>query len=195
MSRSGAADPASAEAIARTVGATVGRRRGNSGPGLSPASVVAIAAGTRLVVASPNGATISAAFHGKTVFAACLRNALAVAGELTRLAGHLGVVPAGERWPDGSLRPAFEDLIGAGAIIARLSGEKSPAALAAAAAFEAARTDLAPHLHDCPSGRELIDWGYARDVEIAAELDVSTAVPRLIEGAYRDAHATSLPKG
>jgi 2-phosphosulfolactate phosphatase len=36
----------------------------------------------------------------------------------------------------------------------------------------------------CSSGRELIEQGFAEDVAIAAELDSSTAVPVLRDGAF-----------
>jgi phosphosulfolactate phosphohydrolase-like enzyme len=39
-------------------------------------------------------------------------------------------------------------------------------------------------LRDCGSGRELIERGFAPDVEIAAELDVSRNVPRLVNLAF-----------
>ena len=40
----------------------------------------------------------------------------------------LHVIPAGELWPDGGLRPAIEDLLGAGAIIHHLDLPCSPEA-------------------------------------------------------------------
>jgi len=53
-------------------------------------------------------------------------------------------VPAGEQWPDGSLRPAYEDLVGAGAVANRLlaldpSVELTPEAEASVLAFRALR--------------------------------------------------------
>jgi 2-phosphosulfolactate phosphatase len=139
----------------------------------------------RLVLPSPNGATLSLEAGPGPVFAGCLRNASAVA----RAAGAAGkrvlVLPAGERWPDGSLRPCLEDWLGAGAILDALSGPCSPEAETARAAFRALRADLPRVLHDCTSGQELVEAGYAQDVDLAAALNVSDTVPVLLEGAYR----------
>jgi 2-phosphosulfolactate phosphatase len=40
-------------------------------------------------------------------------------------------------------------------------------------------------LCDALSGRELIEGGYSGDVDLAAELNVSDAAPRLVDGAFR----------
>ena len=151
---------------------------------LSPASLTSIPPGTRLVLASPNGASIcgDAEELGAVVIAGCLRNASAVAAAAAR-AGDVGVVAAGERWPDGSLRPAIEDLLGAGLILAALAGEPSAEARAAIAAAETVPLD---DLRSCASARELIERGFAEDVELALERDVSTVVPRLRDGGFVD---------
>jgi 2-phosphosulfolactate phosphatase len=144
----------------------------------------------RLVLPSPNGSATSRrlASTGVTVVGGCLRNASAVgAWVAARSPGSVAVVAAGERWPDGSLRPALEDLLGAGAVLAALGGERTPDAAAAVAAYVDARGELATRLRDCPSGRELIGRGFAEDVEIAAELDASAVVPVLRDGVFRDA--------
>jgi 2-phosphosulfolactate phosphatase len=172
-------------------GAVLAGRRGSSSWSLSPSSLFDIPAGTRLALPSPNGATlsVSAATHGATVLAACLRNASAVATAALacRADGAIGVVPAGERWPGDGLRPAIEDLLGAGAVVAALArhgvGPCSPEALAAADAFEAAlRRGLADALVACSSGRELAVGGFGADVALAAERDVSGAAPVLDNG-------------
>lgn len=184
-----------------------GRREGlaEGRVSLSPASLVTATGIERLVLPSPNGSTISAllAGCGAAVVAASLRNATAVAawlGPRVMAGGTVAVLAAGERWPDGSLRPAVEDLWGAGAVIAALAarlpgalgpdsevlGAVSPEAAAAAAAYAAVRQDIAAHLRASASGRELIDAGFGADVEFAAEADRSLAVPVLTGDAFRD---------
>jgi 2-phosphosulfolactate phosphatase len=156
--------------------ALVAGPRGGDGFSLSPKSLMDLKTGDRIVLPSPNGSALSFAARdlGKTVITACLRNAEAVARALADFESVL-VVPAGERWPDGSLRPCVEDWVGAGAIISYLSGSVSPEADLASVAFEV----FGSRLRDCVSGRELIKRGFEDDVEFACELNASEEVPRL----------------
>lgn len=161
---------------------------------LSPPTLAGIEAGTLIVLPSPNGATLSvqARERSQFVMAGCLRNASAVARAALRLAAGrpIAVIPAGERWPeDDSLRPAIEDLLGAGAIVAGLAAgglTPSPEAQVAAAAFEAT-SDLGEAIAESVSGRELRDIGFGRDVTYATALDASDAAPLLQDGAYAQA--------
>lgn len=157
---------------------------------LSPAALAAAPAPARLVLPSPNGSSIAAASVG-TVVACSLRNVAAVAHWLWERAGTpenpVSVIAAGERWPDGSLRPALEDLLGAGALLSALAELEdyafSPEAEAAMATFRG--TASVPNaVRRCASGLELAHMGFADDVEIAVELNVSTSVPVLTEGAF-----------
>jgi 2-phosphosulfolactate phosphatase len=88
-------------------------------------------------------------------------------------------------------RPAVEDLWGAGGFLAALAdhgvGSLSPEARAAAAAYRETADDLPALLKECAGGRELIGYGFAEDVAIAAELDASESVPVLGELAFRSA--------
>lgn len=151
---------------------------------LSPESLLGVTRGTRLVLPSQNGArlTAMAARVAGRVFVASLRNASAVARALP--GGEIVVVPAGERWPDGSLRFAVEDWLGAGAVIASLPGERSSEAELAASAFETSRAELARILAGSVSGRELIARGFAADVEIAVDVDASGVVPAVDENGW-----------
>ena len=126
---------------------------------------------------------------GPVFFAGCLRNARAVAAAAARAGQRVAVIPAGERWRedahgDRSLRPAAEDLIGAGAIIDRLTGRRSPEAELAVAAFRVARDRLPAFLLACSSGREHAAKGTEGDMTLAAQLDVSDFAPRLVAGAF-----------
>jgi 2-phosphosulfolactate phosphatase len=127
---------------------------------------------------------LAAASLGALVLAGCLRNASAVAARARQVGKRITVVPAGERWPNGTLRPAVEDWVGAGAVLRALPGRRSPEAQSAIAAFEDFAEDLRARLLSCSSGRELTERGFARDVELAAQVDVSTVAPVLKDNAF-----------
>jgi 2-phosphosulfolactate phosphatase len=193
---------ASAEAFAREKGALLAVSRGRTTPeqpySLSPVSLEALPPGARLVLPSPNGSTLAAvaAEAGATVIAGCLRNARAVATAARALGQAVTVIAAGERWEgsDEPLRPAMEDMVGAGAILAALRPTApSPEAIAAIAVYAAAAAALLPFVAACSSGRELIALGYADDVEIAAHLDASETVPLLRDGAFRSSPPNPSP--
>ena len=177
--------------------ASVAEVADGSGPralSLSPASLAVLSAGDVIVLPSPNGSHCStvAATLCATVVGGCLRNAGAVARWVVDAAegGAVGVVPCGETWPGGGLRPAVEDLLGAGAIVSELAGERScsPEAAAALAAFRSARPEIASALAESASGRQLRDRGLEDDVAWASEVDVSECVPVLgADGGYRGA--------
>jgi 2-phosphosulfolactate phosphatase len=184
-------DRAGARAAAAAAGAVVAEPRSSAGGrySLSPPSLVGIPPGTSLLLPSPNGSRLSLAGGPVPVFTGCLRNAAAVAAAVRAVAGDgaVGVVPAGELWSDGSLRPAIEDMLGAGAILDALGVSLSAEARVARDAFRAALPDLATILRTSVSGQELIGRGFAEDVEFAAAYNLSTAVPVLRDGVYRAA--------
>jgi 2-phosphosulfolactate phosphatase len=175
-------------------GAEVADGSGPRGLTLSPATLTGLGPGDRMVLPSANGSHCSAlaAGLGTTVIGGSLRNATAVAGWLLRKSpgGPVAVVPCGERWPDGSLRPAVEDHIGAGAIVAALADAdpsltRSPEARAADTVFRSALSDLSGALSQSASGSQLRFRGMGDDIAWAAALDVSRGVPVLgADGAY-----------
>lgn len=178
-----------AHALARSLEAVLaGTRAHREGPSLSPSSMLDLPEGTRLVLPSPNGSAITHALRGTpcTVVAGCLRNASAVARFVSDFRRVL-LVPGGERWGDGSLRVAYEDLVGAGAIVSRLVGldpsvQLSPESQVARLAF-----DHRQPLALAPSGIELVERDYASDVDLAEQVDVSGTVPVLREGHFQAA--------
>jgi 2-phosphosulfolactate phosphatase len=175
-----------AAAFAESVGAELALpERRKDKYGLAPSSLVNISAGTRLVMPSANGAALSMNPFSKPLLAGCLRNAKAVARAARKRGRSIAIIPAGEMLKDGDgRRPAFEDLVGAGAIAANLGGGTSPQADAAASAFRQARGDLENWLSACESGRELIERGFPEDVALAAQLDVSECAPELVDKAF-----------
>ena len=178
-------DSAAAD-FARTHGAELAGRRREARYSLAPQSYLEAPAGLRCVLPSPNGArvTLAAAATRTIVLAGCLRNARAVAEAAQHLGSTFNVIPSGERWLDGSLRPALEDALGAGAILSRLPGSLSPEAEAAVAMFEHYRDTLLAALERCGSGRELDERGHHQDRIIAGSLDVSSCVPRFDGTAF-----------
>ena len=121
------------------------RRAAGGGLSLSPQSLLAVSPGLKLMLPSPNGSRLSLEVSGKTVLAGCLRNARAVAEAAMTCAdgGDVAVIAAGERWPDGSLRPAIEDWLGAGSILRHIDLAFSAEAEAARLAYSSAGPDVA----------------------------------------------------
>ncbi len=176
----------SAARFATSIDAVLADGATPTGHSLSPVSLLTISPGAAVVLPSPNGSRCAtlAAEKDATVVAACLRNASAVADWLRHRPRPLLVVAAGETWPDGSLRPAVEDMVGAGAVIDAIGGSASPEAAAAGHAWRAFERDPWQLLSTCSSGRELIARQRIEDVRYAAESNVSTVVPVLLGGAF-----------
>lgn len=153
---------------------------------LSPAAMLAYDGARRIVLPSPNGATIAAllADGGAQVVAASLRNAAAVGRHLATAVGsgaRVALVAAGERWPGGTLRPAIEDLAGCGAVLAALLAAAPGTSVSPEARLAlTALADLTPEaLLTCASGAELVAKGFADDVRAASQRDVDDVVPVL----------------
>ena len=181
---------AAAKAAAQAGAVLASATRAGGQYSLAPSSLETILPGTKLLLPSPNGSRLSLMGGEAKVFAGCLRNAVAVARAALRAAagGDVAVIPAGERWrSDDSLRPAVEDLIGAGAILDALGLDLSPEARVARDDYRSAKSTLAVTISQSVSGRELIDRGLPRDVELAVQTGVSAVAPRLIDGLYRNA--------
>jgi 2-phosphosulfolactate phosphatase len=179
-------------ALARQYGAEAAVSRRDVPEGgrfsLSPATYLHLEAGTRVVLASPNGATCSC-YTGQVpfLFVGALVNAQAMAAVISSLLEQedlaVTVIACGERWnsptEDGSLRVAIEDYLGAGSILSYLDHEKSPEARVCEGAFMNVRDDLDTILWECASGQELREIGFGGDVQHAARLNVYQTVPYL----------------
>ncbi len=191
---------AAAFAASRQAVLAVGRSEaGATGVSLSPISVRAAATGNgplarskRLVLPSPNGSAIAKAMaeRGAVVIGACLRNATAVARWIVQN-GHgqpVAVIASGERWPGDLLRPAIEDMWGAGAVIAELQAlgirTSSPEADAAVATYRDVKGHLAASLAACASGRELTADGFGAEIAVATEVGSTGVVPILRGDAF-----------
>lgn len=129
-------------------------------------------------------AVIAGGFRNRTAVAEWVLARQAEKGDRFTVA----VIGAGEAREDGSIRFAVEDLLGAGAIVDALAGVGidycSPEAAAACAAFTSLRNAVGHLVSASASGKELIERGFVRDTELAAQVDVSTVVPVLREYAF-----------
>lgn len=153
------------------------------GPSLSPSSLLLLPAGARVVLPSLNGANcaLAAADTGAAVVAGSLRNASAVAKYVSASAGPVGVIAAGDLAPDGTMRPAVEDILGAAAILRLLPGSRSPEAAVAEAGFS---SDPFEMVRDSASARQLASVGHGEDADWAAQLDASGCVPVLVGDVF-----------
>ena len=191
------------DAYAASNNAVAAKLREHGGFSLSPTDLLTSQPNSRIVLPSPNGSALSFAARdlgAARVLAGCLRNASATAMHARACLssterGHnaIAVIAAGERWGNATqpLRPAVEDLIGAGAILLALDPSAavanpmcSPEAAAARAAFQHARPRLFDALCASGSGRELLDRGWEDDVATSAAHDVTTVVAELVQNAF-----------
>lgn len=180
-------------ALGRAEAREVAQRQPRPPVSLSPAHMASALPVARVVLPSPNGSAISfgLAEEGITVVGACLRNRHAVARWLQPRLGRDGIVAiiaAGEQWTDGSLRPAAEDIWGAGAVAAALaelgvSGVSGEATLAGEW-FHAMEHRMVEGLSATASGQELIEKGFEDDMRVASRTDASTVVPVLDGDAF-----------
>lgn len=162
---------------------------------LSPTTFLNIEPGTRVVLASPNGATCSRyAEQVPYLFVGALINAKAIAAVVSSLIKQselsVTVIACGERWnpptEDGPLRFAIEDYLGAGAILSYLHYAKSPEARVCEGAFLQVQHDLQALLWDCDSGQELREKGFGEDVIRASQLNIYETVPHMSDGYLKD---------
>jgi len=174
---------------ARKIGAKTAspdRRFSDKGYSLSPVSIQRISEGESLVLPSPNGSAISfrARDAGITVFSGCFRNLSATAEACSGFRRVL-VVPCGERWPDGSIRPSVEDYAAAGGIIAAMGrGSCSPEAQSAIAAWHFYQTQNLLPLHECSSALELQQRGFNEDIALCLEVDTAKLACQLYGDFY-----------
>jgi 2-phosphosulfolactate phosphatase len=160
---------------------------------LSPVALQTAPVVADLVLPSPNGSAICAAAGatGRPVLAGNLRNAPAVGRWLLNqgygtTGAPVGVIAAGERWPDGTLRPCVEDQLGAAAVLDGLAGAAGGLSVEAAVALAALASvpDVPAAVRGCVSGRELAGLGFAGDVEAAVRVGSSEVVPLLRGGVF-----------
>lgn len=177
------------------VGRLEAARSGCRAPSLSPAALLTCDPVARLVLPSPNGSAISEALRlgQRSVAIGCLRNADATARHAQRAleaGATVTFIAAGERWEgDNSLRPCLEDHLGAGAALAAVAAagfadRMSPEARAAALLYSMHSGTVPATIRDCVSGRELHARGFDADTDAAVDINVSTHVPVVIDGAF-----------
>ncbi len=151
---------------------------------LSPYSLLDIPPDTKLILPSPNGSALSLSTGNTLTLCGCLRNFRSVAAYAMNYGKRISVIPAGERWEDGSIRFALEDLFGAGAILSCLKGKLSPESILAINVYHSLHNEETDTLKRCSSGSELIEKGFEVDVYLAADMNVSECIPVLKNGYY-----------
>jgi 2-phosphosulfolactate phosphatase len=164
-------------------------------PTLSPVTFSENHQNKSYVLSSLNGAYCTwIASKVPALLIGSLLNASAVAAAANGIQHETGaaitVVPSGEMWNEtreneDCLRPPIEDYLGAGAILSKLYGEKSPEAQVCIAAFNGTKEYLNELIWDCGSGRELRERGYEADVLHCSHLDATAAVPILRDGHFK----------
>lgn len=200
---------AAARRRARALGARAllaGERRGDPPPGFdlgnSPVEAAARARGRTLVLTTTNGTLACERLVGqgggtdaRPVYAAALPNVSAVAARLAADAGRLGADAVGVVCAGQDGHDTAEDLLVAGALIARLpaSWARDDGALVAEWAWRAGGADPVGALAACPNGKTLLDQGYRADIAWAGRLDTAPCLPSLATPPDGPPRFVSLP--
>jgi 2-phosphosulfolactate phosphatase len=134
--------------------------------------------GKRLVMTTTNGTRAAIAAAGfDTIYAASFNNLTSVVNALSH-ENEISIVCAGT---DGEVTD--EDLLLAGAILDRLSysGDDSAATdtLKLWRSFHTSGTPLSEYLGNTLGGRNLVLAGYQDDIHFCAEIDNTTALPKV----------------
>lgn len=161
------------------------KRKYTDGYSLSPTSLMKITPQTKLVLPSPNGSTLSLATGATPTLCGCLRNAKAVANLAKEYGKKISIIAAGEQWTDKTIRFAFEDLVGSGAIISYLTGCLSPESKVGLSVFKDSIPTLFNDIKNCSSGKELMERGFENDIILACELNSSNNVPGLTDNYFQ----------
>lgn len=154
---------------------------------LSPVSINNIIPGTKLVLPSPNGSELSLSTGGTRTLCACLRNSRAVAEYALSAGGNISVIPAGEKWKNGSMRFALEDYLGAGAVISYLRGNLIGNAEDAMLSYKSFKKNIYKTIAKSVSGVELTEKGFDDDIIAACEINASGSLPLLHDKMYINA--------
>jgi 2-phosphosulfolactate phosphatase len=166
-------------------------------PTLSPVTFNQNHMGKKYVLCSLNGALCSwVGSKVPSLLIGSLLNASAVASYVNQLQAQTGtaitIIPCGEQWDhvqnrENNIRPAIEDYLGAGAVLSKLNGVKSPEAELCASAFKSVEAKIPDLIWDCGSGRELRVRGHEKDVAHASRVDAFQTVPILTDSYFINA--------
>jgi 2-phosphosulfolactate phosphatase len=166
-------------------------------PTLSPITFSQVHANKKYVLCSLNGALCTwVASKVPALLIGSLLNASTVAKVANQFRSktnaNISIIPCGEQWNDvkdgeNRLRPSIEDYLGAGSILSKLEGEKSPEAEVCVGAFLNNEEKIQKLIWECGSGRELRERGFEDDVRHCSRLNVYQTVPVLNKGYFVDA--------
>jgi len=131
--------------------------------------------GRTLVLCTSNGtkAIVKASIAEKILIASFL-NAAAIVGHATKLGRDIVILCSGTIG-----QRTLEDTVCGGMIAAALDGELTPNALEAKETYLKYKNGISRCLKDSHHGKDLIRLGFAKDLDYAAQIDITDTVPIL----------------